>query len=95
MNTTSWLPIAAGREFTQPMVHLLVDPCRDAGTGTIHIQHPLTAAAAASYVFTAAAPIHSEGNLRTANFLLEQCHLTKPAVVSNLQTYEVQICQES
>ena len=27
MNPAFWLPLAAGREFTQPRAHLLVDPC--------------------------------------------------------------------
>ena len=28
MNPASWLPLAAGREFTQPGDHLSADPCR-------------------------------------------------------------------
>ena len=28
MITTSWLPLAAGRKFTQPRANLLADPCK-------------------------------------------------------------------
>ena len=32
VNLTSWLPLAAGGEFTQPMAHPFAQPCKSTST---------------------------------------------------------------